>query len=53
MHGGGITLARVSDGVIIQISKTAQTAGTLYCYVYALMDAQLNIQNGRYLSAIY
>jgi hypothetical protein len=53
MHGGGIKLVRLSDGIIVNITKTAQTAGVLYCYVYVLMDAQLNIKDGRYLSAVY
>jgi hypothetical protein len=53
MHGSGIKLERLSDGMIVQITKTAQAAGTLYCYVYALMDAQLNIEDCRYLTSIY
>ena len=39
--GGGITL------------KKAETAGELKAYVYLIMDAQLNIQNGVFISALH
>jgi hypothetical protein len=53
MHGSGIKLERLADGMSVLITKTAQPAGVLNCYVYALMDAQLNIVDCRYQSSIY
>ena len=41
--GGGITL---------QIEKKMELAGALNAYIYLIMDAQLNIQNGAFVSAI-
>ena len=42
-----------SEGVTIQITKTAEAAGVLNIYLYVLMDAQLNIEDGRFVSALY
>ena len=42
-----------SEGITIQIEKKAETAGNLNAYIYLIMDAQLNIQNGAYVSALY
>ena len=33
--------------------EKAETAGALNAYIYLIMDAQLNIQNGTYISALY
>ena len=40
-------------GITIQIKKKAETPGVLNAYIYLIMDAQLNIQNGAYISAVY
>ena len=53
IHGNGRRIENASEGVTIQITKKAQAAGTLKIYLYVLMDAQLNIENGRFLNAIY
>ena len=37
----------------LQIEKKAESAGALNAYIYLIMDAQLNIQNGAYISAVY
>ena len=42
-----------SEGITLQIEKTAETAGALNAYIYLIMDAQLNIQNGVYVSAVH
>jgi len=42
-----------SEGVTLQLDKNAQTAGPLNCYVYRLMDAQLNIGDGRLISSVF
>ena len=42
--GGGITL---------QIEKKVEMAGALKAYIYITMDAQLNIQNRVFISAVH
>ena len=53
LHGSGRRVENASEGVTIQITKTAETAGALNIYLYVLMDAQLNIENSRFISALY
>ena len=53
LHGSGRRVENASEGVTIQITKTAETAGALNIYLYVLMDAQLNIENSRFVSALY
>ena len=42
-----------SEGTTLQIEKDTETAGNLSAYIYLIMDAQLNIQNGAYVSTLY
>ena len=50
----GRRIENASEGITLQIGKKAETsAGTLNAYIYLIMDAQLNIQSGAYVSAIY
>ena len=53
LHGTGRRIENASEGITLQIEKKAETAGALNAYVYLIMDAQLNIQSGAYVSAIY
>ena len=53
LHGMGRRIENVSEGITQQIEKTAETAGNLSAYIYLIMDAQLNIQNGTFVSALY
>ena len=41
------------EGITLQIEKKKESAGALNAYIYLIMDAQLNIQSGAYVSAIY
>ena len=41
------------EGIILQIEKKPEMAGVLNTYIYVIMDAQLNVQNGAYVSAVY
>ena len=52
LHGSGRRIENASAGVTIQITKQAKTAGALNIYLYVIMNAQLNIGNGRFVSAI-
>ena len=53
LHGCGRRVANASEGVTIQIPKQAEAAGALNIYLYVIMDAQLNIENGRFVTAIH
>ena len=53
LHGTGRQIGNTSGGIIIQVEKKAETAGALKAYIYLIMDAQLNIQNGTYVPAVY
>ena len=54
LHGAGRRIENVSEGITLQIEKKAESpAGALNAYIYLIMDAQLNIQNGTYISAVY
>ena len=53
LHGTGRQIGNTSGGITIQIEKKAESAGDLKAYIYLIMDAQLNIQNGAYISAVY
>ena len=41
------------EGITLQIEKKAESAGALNAYIYPIMDAQLNIQNGAYVSVVH
>ena len=53
LHGSGRNIENTSKCVTIQITKQAEAAGALNIYLYVLMVAQLNIENGRLVSAIH
>ena len=53
LHRTGRRIENASEGITLQIEKKGESAGALNAYIYLIMDAQLNIQNGAYVSAIY
>ena len=53
LHGTGRKIENASEGITLQIEKKAESAGALKAYIYLIMDAQLNIQSGAYVSAVY
>ena len=53
LHGTGRHIKNVSEGITLQIEKKAESAGALNAYIYLIMDAQLNVENGAYVSAVY
>ena len=53
LHEMGRRIENASEGITLQIEKKAEMAGALNAYIYLIMDAQLNIQSGTYVSAIY
>ena len=53
LHGTGRRIENASKGITLQTEKKAESDGDLNVYIYLIMDAQLNIQNGAYVSALY
>ena len=53
LYRTGRRIEIASEVITLQIEKKAESAGALNAYIYLIMDAQLNIQNGTYVSAIY
>ena len=53
LHRMGKRIENAFEGITLQIEKKAETAGALNAYIYPIMDAQLNIQSGAYVSATY
>ena len=52
-HGIGRQIGNTSGGIMVQVKKKAETAGALNAYIYLIMDAQLNIQNGAFKDMKY
>ena len=53
LHRTGRHIKNASEGITLQIEKKEESAGALNVYIYLIMDAQLNIQNGTYVSVVY
>ena len=53
LQGTGRRIENASEGITLQIEKKAESAGALNAYIYLIMGAQLNIQSGAYVSAVY
>ena len=53
LQGTGRHIENASKGITLQIEKKVESVRALNAYIYLIMDAQLNIQNGTYVSAVY
>ena len=53
LHGMGRVIGSTEGGIILHIKKKAEMVGELKVYIYLIMDAQLNIQNGAFVSAVH
>ena len=53
LHRTGRKIENASEGITLQIEKKAESAGALNAYIYLIMDAQLDIQSGAYVSVVY
>ena len=53
LHGTGRRIENALEGITLQIEKKEESVGALNAYIYYIMDAQLNIQNGACVSAVY
>ena len=45
LYGSGRRLENTSEGIRLQITKKAESAGKLSCYLYIFQDAQINISD--------
>ena len=53
LHGSGRRLENTSEGIKLQITKKAESAGKLSCYLYIFQDAQINISDAQFLNVLY
>ena len=53
LHRMGRGTGSTGGGITLQIEKKAEMAGALKAYVYLIMDAQFNIQNRVFVSAVH
>ena len=53
LHGSGRHIENASEGIKIQMTKKAEGTGALNIYLFVVMDAQLNIEDCRFVSAVY
>ena len=53
LHGSGRQLENTSEGIRLQITKKAESAGKLSCYLYIFQDAQINISDSQLLNVVY
>ena len=53
LHGLGRRLENTSEGILLQITKKAESAGKLSCYLYIFQDAQINISDAQFLNVVY
>ena len=53
LHGLGRRLENTSEGIHLQITKEAGSAGKLSCYLYIFQDAQINISDAQVLNVVY
>ena len=53
LHGSGRRLENTSEDIRLQITKKAEPAGKLSCYLYIIQDAQINISDAQFLNVVY
>ena len=53
LHSLGRRLENASEGIQLQITKKAESAGKLVCYLYKVQDAQINISDAQFLNVVY
>ena len=53
LHGMGRRIENALEGITLQIEKKVESAENLNAYIYLIMDTQLNIKNGAYVSVLY
>ena len=52
LHSSGRRLENTSEGIRLQITKEAGSAGKLSCSLYIFQDAQINISDAQFLNVV-
>ena len=53
LHDSGRRSENISEGIRLQITKEAGSAGKLSFYLYIFQDAQINISDAQFLNVVY
>ena len=53
LHSLGRGLENTSEGIRLQITKKAESASKLSCYLYIFQDVQINISDAQFLNVVY
>ena len=53
LHGSGRRLENTSEGIRLQLTKEAASAGKFSCYLYIFQDALVNISDAQFLNVAY
>ena len=53
LQGAGRKVGSEEGGITLQIEKKTESAGALNAYMNLIMDAQLNIEKGAFIEALY
>ena len=53
LHDSGRRLENTLEGIRLQITKKAESAGKLSCYLYIFQDAQINVSDAQFLNVVY
>jgi hypothetical protein len=53
LHGSGRRIENGADGITIHMEREAGSAGTIKTYMYAITDAQLNLEESRLKDVVY
>ena len=53
LHSSGRRLENTSEGIRLQITKKAESAVKLSCYLYIFQDVQINISDAQFLNVVY
>ena len=53
LHRSDRQLENISEGIQLQLTKKADSASKLSCYLYIFQDAQINISDAQFLNVVY
>ena len=53
LHGMGRVIGSTRGDITLKIKRKAEMTGKVKAYIHLIMDAQLNIQNGVFVSAVH
>ena len=53
LHSLGRRLENTSEGIRLQITKKAESASKLSCYLYIFQDARINISDAQFSNVVY